>query len=395
MKKQVLLSIVVMLLSAFLSGCGCGGGDEAPYLVSIEVSPANPSIALGMSQQFRATGVFSNSTTLDLTEAVVWATSHQAIATISNAEKSMGLAQGTGAGTTTVTATSGAISGSTTLTVTGASVSLVSIAVTPANPSVPVGTPQQFTATGTYSDGSHQNLTETADWSSSATGIASISNAAGTRGRADSHSVGTTTITATSGAVSGSTTMTVTGGGGSVSLVSIEVTPANPAVAKGTPQQFTATGIYSDQSKKDITTSVTWSSSSLSVAAISNAAGSQGLASTLSGGNSTITASLSGISGSTILTVNDVFLVSIKVTPENRIVKFGTTLQYYATGTYSDGSQQDITTAVTWSSSDTTIATISNAPGTKGQATTDHKRGRTTITATQGAVSGSTLLIDP
>src|SRR5271166_3028834 len=44
---------------------------------------------------------------------------------------------------------------------------LVSIAVTPANPSIAAGKQQQFTATGTYSDGSHQDLTSSATWTSS------------------------------------------------------------------------------------------------------------------------------------------------------------------------------------------------------------------------------------
>ena len=59
---------------------------------------------------------------------------------------------------------------------TGTTATLVSIAVTPKNPSVALGTMQQFTATGTYSDGSTQNLTTTATWASSNPAVASISN---------------------------------------------------------------------------------------------------------------------------------------------------------------------------------------------------------------------------
>ena len=55
---------------------------------------------------------------------------------------------------------------------------LTSIAVTPANPSILIGASQQFTATGTYSDGSTQNLTSQATWTSSNTGVATI-NASG------------------------------------------------------------------------------------------------------------------------------------------------------------------------------------------------------------------------
>ena len=60
-----------------------------------------------------------------------------------------------GVGKSTISATLGAVQGSTVLTATAAT--LLSIAVTPANPSIAVGIAQQFTATGTYSDHSTQN----------------------------------------------------------------------------------------------------------------------------------------------------------------------------------------------------------------------------------------------
>src|SRR6266478_2744557 len=83
---------------------------------------------------------------------------------------------------------------------------LSSIAVTPGNPSIPKGTTQQFTATGTYSDGSTQNLTSTVAWSSSNTTVATINST----GLATAVGAGSTTIQASSGSISGSTTLTVT-----------------------------------------------------------------------------------------------------------------------------------------------------------------------------------------
>jgi len=70
---------------------------------------------------------------------------------------------------------------------------LVSIAVTPANPSIPLGQPQQYTATGQFRSGSTENLTASVLWSSSAPGVATI-NAAGL---ATGVSLGSATITAT------------------------------------------------------------------------------------------------------------------------------------------------------------------------------------------------------
>jgi len=95
------------------------------------------------------------------------------------------------------------------VTLSGTGLALVSIAVTPANPSIAKGTTQQFTATGTYSDGSTQNLTSTATWSSSAPGVATMS----TTGLASAVGEGQTTIEAALGAINGSTTLTVTNAG--------------------------------------------------------------------------------------------------------------------------------------------------------------------------------------
>src|SRR5512143_2176186 len=96
-------------------------------------------------------------------------------------------------------------------------------------------------------------------------------------------------------------------GGGSgaspVTLVSIAVTPQRPFVAPGTTAHFTATGTYSDSSAKDLTASVTWSSSAPSVATISNAAGTQGAATSIALGITAITAVSGSVTGSTSLTV--------------------------------------------------------------------------------------------
>ena len=87
----------------------------------------------------------------------------------------------------------------------GSSRTLTSITVTPANSTILSGISQQFTATGNYSDGSAQNLTSQAMWTSSNTGMATI-NAAG---QATGGSAGATTISAALAGVTGSTALTV------------------------------------------------------------------------------------------------------------------------------------------------------------------------------------------
>ncbi len=97
----------------------------------------------------------------------------------------------------------------TSLTGTGSTSALTSITVTPVAPSVAVGANQQFTATGTFSDGHTSNVTQSVTWNSSNKTVATVSNATGTRGLASALAVGTTTIHAVAQSITGSTTLTV------------------------------------------------------------------------------------------------------------------------------------------------------------------------------------------
>jgi hypothetical protein len=347
----------------------------APTLVSIGVSPTLPSIAKGTTLAFTATGTYTDASTVDLTSSVTWASSATAVATISAG----GVATGVSAGTTTISATLGALGDSTTLTVTAAT--LVSMVVAPVTPSIASGTSVSFTATGTYSDGTTQDLTTQVAWSSSKPTVATISAA----GLATGIAAGTTTIAASLGAIGDSTVLTVT----SATLTSIQVTPVNPSIAKSTTQQFTATGTYNDGTTQDLTTQVAWSSSATAVATIA----ATGLATGVAAGTTTIAATLSGITGSTTLTVTSATLTSITVTPANAHVALTYYLQYTATGTFSDGTTQNLTSLVTWSSSQTTVAKISNAIGASHGRATVVGLGTTTITATYIGVSGSTTLV--
>ena len=100
---------------------------------------------------------------------MTWASATPATATIS----STGLATGVGQGATTIAATLNGVRGATVLTVTAPA--LESIAVAPVNPSIAKGLTQQFTATGTFSDNSTEDLTNLVTWASATPATATIS----------------------------------------------------------------------------------------------------------------------------------------------------------------------------------------------------------------------------
>ena len=80
-------------------------------------------------------------------------------------------------------------------------------------------------------------------------------------------------------------------------------------------------------------------------------------------------------------------LVSITVTPESATITIGGTQQFTATGTYSDGSEADLTTTATWTSSDSTVATVDSAGLATGL-----DIGEATIQATSETLSGTATL---
>lgn len=116
MNGKIRSLIAAALLMFVIAGCGGDGGDGGggATLSSIAVTPANPSIAVGTTQQFTATGTYSDGSTQDITASVTWISSDETKATID----ASGLAMAVAAGATTITATSGSISRSATLTVT-------------------------------------------------------------------------------------------------------------------------------------------------------------------------------------------------------------------------------------------------------------------------------------
>jgi hypothetical protein len=136
-----------------LAGCYAGRPSNPETLQFIKLSASHSSIAKDTSEQFTATATYSDGSTEDVTGVVTWLSLNTAVATISPG----GFATGVGTGSATIQATYRSVSGQMTLTITSAT--LVSISVTPANPSIAKGLNQQFTATGTYSDSSTQNLT--------------------------------------------------------------------------------------------------------------------------------------------------------------------------------------------------------------------------------------------
>lgn len=355
----------------------------AAVIVGVAVSPGTASIAKGTDTQFSATATFTDGSSQDVTAMATWASSHIAIATISNAASSSGRTHGVSEGTTDISAMYMNFTGSAALTVTAAIITRIE--VTPSSATVAKGTTKQFQATAIFSDDSSQDVTATAAWSIASGNAATVGNSGALKGLVTGVAEGAATVKAAFQMIEGSAAVTV-----SPAVVnSVEISPTGPTIAKGTTQQFVATAIFSDASSKDVSSEATWSSADTTVATVSNAAGSKGLAKGLVIGSAVVSASYSGKSGSATLAVTDAVLAALEVTPANASIPVGLAQQYKATGVFTDGSTQDFTGSVTWASSATATIDISNADATKGFAVAG-KQGQATISAMSGAITGST-----
>ena len=338
-------------------------------LDAVAITPANPSFASGVSQQFTVLGIYSDGTTQNLTNQSTFSSSNTGVLSIS--ANGVGLGLGVGSAQITVnvnghTATTG--------TVTVTSATLLSIALSPNTPSLANGGTQQFTAIGTFSDGSTQDLSTQAVWSSSNPQVLTIDG----NGLASSDGTGQVVVSVTLDGVTATTgNVTVT----PATLVRLALSPTTAQLAKGTSQQFTATGTYTDGTTQNLTSTVTWTSSNGSVAAIN----ASGVATGTGTGAATLSASYQGQTASTSsFQVTPATLVSIAFSPASPSVAIGSSAQVTVTGTFSDGTTQNLSSSASYSSSNASVVSINSTGVITGVAP-----GTTTITVTVNGTTSS------
>src|SRR5271157_535812 len=140
---------------------------------------------------------------------------------------------------------------------------LLSISVNPSTGAIPLGGMLQLSAIGTFSDKSAKDISSSVVWASSAPTVAAVSASGQVNGEAQ----GGATVTAAQESVSGSASISIL----PAMLVSLTVSADNPSIPLGESTQVRARGTFTDNSSSDVTTLVTWSSSSPGVVSINSA----------------------------------------------------------------------------------------------------------------------------
>lgn len=178
-------------------------------------------------------------------------------------------------------------------------------------------------------------------------------------------------------------------------VTSLSLSPTGASTTVGGTKQFTATAHYSDNSQQDVTASATWSSDNSAVASVESTGQSNpGLATGVSAGSANITASFSGKSAVTALSVSGIspVVTTMTLAPTNPSITVGSTLQFKATAGYSDGSIKVVTSSATWSSSDSSVAPIESTGQSSPGLASGAAPGNVNITATFSGVSAVTIL---
>ncbi|MFT3693202.1 MAG: Ig-like domain-containing protein [Kofleriaceae bacterium] len=327
---------------------------SAAIATQLTVTPSVVSLPKGTFTQLTATAVYSDNSTLDVTNQVAWTSSNLLVASVSNVNPQQGQATGIAAGQATITATYGTLSASGSLTITAAHVQ--SLVIEPG--SLTLGKLQigQLTAEATYDDQSVVDVTNQCVWTSDSSNV-TVSTLV-LPGKVVGVNPGTADVSCAFSGKSATAEVTVT----SSFLASITAAPNPLTVAKAASKQLTVTGVYSDLSTTDITSTASFVSSNPAVLTVSPS----GLATGVAAGTATITVTAQGQMTTVLATVTPAILVSLAVAGGDVSLPKGVKLPLVAIGTYSDGTTADITPNVSFTSDNVNVASVSNVAGDVG-----------------------------
>ena len=355
----------------------------APAIRQLTLSPQSATVYVGASQAYTATATYANNTTAPITTGIVWSVSPSSVATISINGVLTAVSPGTFAVTATADGQTQAVTG------TVSNVPLASMAIAPSTASIAGGTSKQFTATGTFADGSTHDVSATVAWSSSNAALLTVS-ATGLATAQSTMATTPVTLSAQLGGISATAAIQVTP---SATLSALYVLPTSSSIADKTAEKHTAVAYYSDGSRQDVTSQVSWSvtesgaagaagptSSKLRTAGVTSKAANgkrahpsvdtestsvlsvdpNGVDTAASPGVALVQATLGDTQSQGVVIVTPATVTSLAIRTTRALFPVGSMQQIQLIGTFSDGSQQDLSLKANWQSSNPAVATIDN-----------------------------------
>ncbi len=359
--------MVVGLIAMLVLSCGDGAVEPTlppappptPVVTTVTVSPDSVALtALGQTARLTAEVRDQNGQVMT-GAAVAWLSSDGSVATVNES----GLVTATGNGGTTVTARAGSVSGTAAVTV-----RQLPAAVTVAPESLTLRSPgDTATVTATVTDANgHMIEVPEVLWASADTSVALVD----AEGLVTAVSAGATDVTAMAG--------------GATAAVAVTVEPPPSISIEPASLRFTALGDTARLTARDAaghpidTARVRWSSRDSRVATV----GPGGLVTATGDGSTTISATSGSMSGEAAVTVEQL-PAGITIAPRSLTLVVGDTAALAATVADANG-HRVAGASVTWSSSDSTVATVDSAGRVAGVGP-----GSTEVTAASDSLAAS------
>jgi len=302
----------------------------ANLVTGVTLAPATPApITVGATQQLTATVAPPNATD----RSVVWSSTNTSVATVSET----GLIRGVGAGTATIRVTTLDGGHTASVNVTVNVIPVTGVTLTPGTATIGVNATQQLTAAVVPANATNRSVT----WSSSDTSIASVSDTGLVAGlRAGSATI---TVRTSDGGRTATGIITVN----FIPVTGVTLLPANVAMNAGTMLQLNAAILPVNASNR----SLLWSSSNTSVAVVNE----NGMVAAIGQGNARITVTTvdGARTAASEISVIAVPVRAVALAPSSANISAGTSQQLTATIEPAGANKN-----VTWSSSNTSVATV-------------------------------------
>lgn len=340
----------------------------APRLEELTIRPPFSQPLPGQTFRLSAIGRYTDGRSVMVTENVEWRSEDTTIARADNHHQ-RGSVTILRSGRTRILAVDPDTGLSAEFSMVIADPRLKTLRLVPRSASLHIGQGIVFQAIGVWSDGSERLISRDMQWVLSNADIAKLGELNGKDISVSGVSPGQVDITA-SHSISGMSAVARIKVEPAI-LVCITISPEKPSLPSGSHMNLSAMGSFSDNTIKTLTETLSWESSNPAVATVGDTKGTKGLIRSIAPGTAVIKAicAASKIHAETVLIIKPPILVSIEISPIDRKLYLGEKHQFTATGLFSDGVTKDISTEVSWSSSDKTIATVGDTIGDKGLAT--------------------------
>jgi uncharacterized protein YjdB len=353
------------LAAAAIAAAACSDDALDPSgeaVATVEVAPHEATVVLGASVALSA-AAYDAAGNLITGRKVLWVSADSNFATVSAA----GVVTGRYVGTVPVAASVEGKSATAQVIVVPRPVATVRL--TPTSRDLVVGESAQLTAEPLDATGAVLTGRQVA-WTTNRPSVATVNGS----GVVSAIAPGSAVITATIEGRSGVAAVTVA----PAPVASVVVSPSSATLVVGQAVAFEAEP--RSASGQPLTgRAVSWSSSRTDVATVA----STGVVIALSAGTATITASSEGRSGSSQVTVVPPTVHRVEITPANAVIDEKASFRLTAT-VYDSRGNVLVGEDVTWTSSDSRIATVDDTGRVRGE-----REGTVTITATSGVVAGT------